>query len=257
MRVLNRGLRGLLLMAGAGCLQASTGCKLFREPRTEALVATHEAAGLKYLEVVPVGPDIDEPLPLVVLVHGLGDRPRASWIGSDSPPARYILPQAPTPHGTGFCWFPYRVNEQNPELDRYVEIAADKLARFIKVVSARHLTSEKPIIAGFSQGGILSLAVALNYPELVSSAQPVAGYLPPALWPEAPDPKANPPIRASHGAEDQIIAVEPTLAMVDILKKRGFDIRLRLFPGEGHHQSPEMKAMMERVIVHTMDHSLR
>ena len=225
-----------------------TGCGLFREPRTEPVIAQHELAGLKYLEVVPVGPDIEEPIPLVVLIHGMGDMPRADWIEADAQPARYLMPQAPTPYGTGYSWFPYHINEQNPDLDGHVLAAAEQLAAFVRAAEQRHLTAGRPIVAGFSQGGILSMALALRHPERVAMAQPVAGYLPESLWPTAPNPKHNPPIRASHGEEDRIIAIAPTAAMVETLHRRGFDITLERFPGIGHTQSPQMQDMMERII---------
>lgn len=236
----------ICILALLPCLVST--CGLLRRPRTAPVIAYHEAAGIHYIEVVPVGPELDEALPMVVLIHGLGDTPRAAWIGPDAAPARYLLPQAPSAFGAGYSWFPYRINEQNPELDQHVSAAADQLAQFIRIAQLRHLTAGLPIVAGFSQGGILSMALALAHPEQIALAQPVAGYLPESLWPTTPNPKHNPPIRASHGTDDRIIAIAPTIAMVETLRRRGFDITLQRFVGVGHTQSPQMKDMMNQVI---------
>src|SRR4051812_29496342 len=55
------------------------------------------AAGFDYLEAVRGGARAAERLPMVVLIHGLGDAPRADWL--DLVPqevgARVIMPRAP------------------------------------------------------------------------------------------------------------------------------------------------------------------
>ena len=225
------------------------GCHAPKPPRTEPLIEEHEAAGLHYLEVVPVGPDLDEPLPMVVFIHGLGDRPRPEWIEPSAPPARYILPRAPRPYGEGYSWFPYRVGEHDPELDIHIEAATEQLAQMLKVAVQRHPTEGLPVVSGFSQGGILTYGLALRHPELVSAAHPVSGFYPKALWPKHIRAKdENPPIRAAHGTADNIIPYKPTQTMVAVLKKRGFDIALRGFPEVGHQVSSGMREMSDAFI---------
>ena len=226
----------------------SLGCRAPKPPRTKPLIAAREAAGLHYVEVVPVGPDLDEPMPMVVFIHGLGDRPRASWIEPNAQPARYILPQAPRPHGDGYSWFPYRVGEQDPELEIHIEAAIEKLASMLKAVLTQHPTEGLPIVSGFSQGGILTFGLALRHPELVSAAHPIAGFLPKVLWPMHRKAAANPTIRAAHGTADRVIPFGPTQEMVSTLDRRGFDISLRAFPNVGHGRSSAMREMSDAFI---------
>lgn len=227
----------LLLLAAA--------CQAPPPQRLEPLVAEHDLAGVHYVEVVPVTADLSRPLPMVVLIHGLGDKPRASWIVRDAYPARYILPQAPEPYGDGYSWFPYRIGEQNPDLAQHIEAGIELLSGFLREAVRKHPTYGKPIVSGFSQGGILTYGLALQHPAQLSAAHPVAGVLPEELWPEEPLSKSQPPIRAAHGGADPIIPVEPTVDMVQALAERGFDVRLRRFAQVGHTRSPDMEQMAD------------
>ena len=48
----------------------------------------------------------------------------------------------------------------------------------------------KVVVTGFSQGGMLSYALALHHPELIEYALPISGMLPEVLWPTTPPPSA-------------------------------------------------------------------
>jgi phospholipase/carboxylesterase len=134
-------------------------------------------------------------------------------------------------------------------LEIHIEAITNRLAQMLKAVVHRYPTEGLPIISGFSQGGILTFGLALRHPELVSAAHPISGFLPTALWPMRPrSGAANPPIRAAHGTADRVVPFEPTRSMTAALKKRGFDIRLRGFPGVGHAKSLAMREMSDAFI---------
>ncbi len=199
-------------------------------------------AGLRYVEVVPSDAAPDEELPLVVMIHGMGDRARPIYglRASRSTRARFILPQAPTRQSRGYTWLPYSIATDHPSLLDAIPARARQIATLIEVISTTRPTRGKAVVTGFSQGGILSFAVALLEPERVGLALPVAGYLPIELWPHHDDSGSYPPIRALHGTADPVVAYDPTREMTDTLRARGLDITLRPFPGVGHTQPPEM-----------------
>jgi phospholipase/carboxylesterase len=206
-----------------------------------------QAAGLHYLERTLAGGDPTQPLPMVIMIHGMGDAPRADWFtaaGEIKTPMRLIMPRAPTPYYDGFSWFAYDPQKRDPELlARGIAAAAAQLARAVELLRVRRPTRGRPVVTGFSQGGMLSYALALHYPELVAFSHPISGTLPEPLWPrEKPEGKRFPRIAAMHGDRDQLVPIALTRRLHERLSALGFDNSLREFPGVGHQISAEMEA---------------
>ncbi len=202
------------------------------------------AAGVRYLEVVRGGARGDDVLPLVVMIHGLGDVAHDGWLPGFDAPVRLVMPQAPTPYGDGFAWFEYRfADSRSEQLARGIADAADRLARAIESMRANRPTRGKPIVVGFSQGGMLSYALALHHPEVVRLAIPISGLLPEPLWPKQKAPGvAYPPIRALHGDADDLVPIGAARALVARLGTLGFDATLAEHAGVPHHVTPAMAA---------------
>lgn len=189
-------------------------------------------------------------LPIVIAVHGLGDRPEsfarlfASYPGS----ARVIIPAAPRPHGEGGSWFTVNLQDpSDPTRLASMEEAAEQLATLARELRERYPRAPAPILTGFSQGGLLSYLVAVRHPGLIRRAVPVSGWLPEPFWPRTAAPGA-PPIRGLHGDEDKRIPLGPTRDAVAALSARGWDASLETFPGVGHSLSPEMRARLYELI---------
>ncbi|MDH5670913.1 MAG: dienelactone hydrolase family protein [Myxococcales bacterium] len=210
-----------------------------------------QCAGLRYLELLRGGAKADSALPMVVLIHGLGDRPRDVWIGEVGVPMRIILPQAPIPRGPGFSWFEFRVGDgDSAGLARGIATAAAQLARALEGLRAVRPTRGLPFVGGFSQGGMLSYALALGHPQVLSMAHPIAGMLPRPLWPrEKPAGVRLPPIRAAHGDSDRIVPAAADRALHAHLKKLGYDAELREYPGVAHQISPEMGERLGAIVM--------
>lgn len=201
------------------------------------------AAGLRTLEVVRGGARAEERLPLVVVIHGLGDRAHAEWLAGLRVPVRLVMPQAPTRYGGGFAWFEYRARSAPPdELARGITRAAEQLARAIEVLERERPTRGRPIVTGFSQGGMLSYALALAHPERIALALPVAAFLPEPLWPRARAPGVRyPPIRALHGDADSLVPVDGARKLVAHLDALGFDAELGEHRGVEHTLTEAME----------------
>jgi phospholipase/carboxylesterase len=212
------------------------------------------ASGLSFLEHV-YGAAPDARLPMVVLIHGMGDRPRVGWpevLGSTlKQPVRYILPQAPRPYGSGFSWFDYEIHGVNEprSLANGIAGACEQLARAIAVLRDHRPTVGRAIVSGFSQGGMLSFALALRHPELVAAAQPISGTLPEPLWPTARPHDANlPSIRALHGMNDTIVPIDGPRRLVARLRELGYDATLEEFPATAHEISPGMALRLTQTV---------
>lgn len=226
---------------------ASTGAATRDTPPRENATPSASAAPTKparYLERVTGGANPHESLPLVVALHGLGDTPEAFgelYAGFDGK-ARILLLGAPDAFGGGYSWFPFRPEASDEERAREISRAAERLAPMLPSLAAARPTRGKPILTGFSQGGMLSFAIAARHPELVACALPIGGVLPEALWPPL-DPKVrHPRIVALHGEDDTRVPIAPTRAGITALTARGYDARLEAFPGVGHQIPAAMRA---------------
>ncbi len=206
------------------------------------------AAGLRYLEQCVGACAEGAEVPMAILIHGLGDRPRHGWLEGAShitAPLRLIMPQAPTPYYDGFAWFPYRIRDNDPDqLASGIAGAAKQLARAIAQLAAQRPTAGKPMVMGFSQGGMLSFALALRHPEGLALSLPISGMLPEPLWPaDKPSGRRFPRILALHGDADEIVPIDPARGLVRRLKELDYEVEFREYPGVGHHITPAMEAV--------------
>lgn len=215
-----------------------------------------EASGLEYLQIVTGGADPDAPLPVVVAIHGLGDNPNSFRLLLDDLPARarVVVPRAPTPHGEdGFSWFAFRADDGGEgarQLAGGITESAEKIAKLLESLARRYQGPSRSVACGFSQGGILSFALAAAHPELLASVVPVSGYLPPSLWPASrPKVRPLPKVAALHGDDDHLVSVQSARWTVEALRSNGYDATLRSWPEVGHAVVPAMRATLAAAVV--------
>jgi len=137
---------------------------------------------LEYLERVTAGAGPDERLPLVVAIHGLGDRPErfVNLFDGFETPVRLVVPRAPRAWGDGYTWFPLRdptAGEGEGVVDGLLR-SASLIAQLIESVGSQRPTRGTAVVTGFSQGGALSFVLAVKHGELVRLAVPIGGWLP-------------------------------------------------------------------------------
>jgi len=242
------------LRALTGDLQFDSGIPDAGLPRLEGdvpglQVRTGWAEGLYYVEAVfGRGVGFDDPMPMAVLIHGRGDRARIPggpfWgLGA---PLRVIVPQAPDPLGEGFEWLPVRVGQNLVDrLTTSMLQRAGQIARMLHELTVTLPTVGKPMVVGFSQGGLLTFTLAVQHSDIVQAAFPLAAWLPPALVPAYKRTDVGyPRIRGMHGTSDTVISVGPTEEVYALLDEREFDAELVLFDGVAHEMSEEMNAQL-------------
>jgi phospholipase/carboxylesterase len=232
------------------CVFLSTGCTRPEASQpssgrsTQKAVAEQTAPPLEYLEYLSAGADTKEKLPVVLAIHGLGDSP-GNYIGLyETLPieARIIAPRAPTSYGPGFSWFSIRIPfRANRSLGEGIGAAADLIGNLLDWLSVNVPMKGKPIVTGFSQGGMISFAVAVRHPEKIRAAIPMSGAIPQSLL-EGKPPLASRSvaIRALHGDADDMVPVEPARKTVRMLREKGWDVELKEYPGTGHTISDNM-----------------
>ena len=217
-----------------------------------------QEAGLFYLEVVMGEADFETPLPLVLLLHGRGDRPRVPGgpFAHVPTPLRLLLPRAPLPLGEGYTWIDVSITDGNPEaLAKALAHRARHLAVFLERVGRQRPVLGRPILAGFSQGAMLTYTLAVQRPETFNFAFPLVGWLPPGLWPaERPADEPSPMLRSVHGTADSVMPIGPTRHLVEILRARRWPAELREFDGVGHVMTPKMNATFEVWLEQAAEH---
>lgn len=195
---------------------------------TESREALEWKAGekLNYLQFLPDGYDKDaaEPYPLVIFLHGAGERgDNLDQIRKWGPPAMatkamksyglpFILAAPQCPQGR--WWNPDEI------------IALTKhLAKSLRVDEKRiHLT-------GISMGGFGTWACLTKEPDLYASGVPICGGGDPAQAAKLKDI----PIWAFHGRKDDAVPVAKTEEMEKaILGAEGKKLRVTYYPEERH-----------------------
>jgi phospholipase/carboxylesterase len=199
---------------------------------------------LEFVERVTGGARPEDTLPLIIAVHGLGDRPEhfVRFLEGLPFPARVVAPQGPTARGRGFSWFPVAQLPpvpDDPVREQGIRESAAKLADLARWLAAHRPTRGRPVITGFSQGGILSYAVAARHPDAIAAAVPVSGALPAKLRPAR---AAAVPVRAFHGEADDVIPFAADDETVKALRAAGADVTLKSYPGVRHAIPAAMRA---------------
>lgn len=233
---------------------AATGPAAAPAPAPAAAVPPAPAAGPQWVDHsesglrVLVFPAVSDTAPLVIALHGRGDKPEAfqRMLAHLSDRVNLHLPAGLLPQGGGHSWFDGRAAADDAELGAGVGAAADRIARYIEAVRR---PGQPVVVTGFSQGGMLSFTLAVRHPAQVDLALPLGGFLPASLRPAGGPGPDTPPVRALHGADDTRIPTAWAEETVRRLAAAGFDATLETFPGVGHGVSPPMRATLDAALL--------
>jgi phospholipase/carboxylesterase len=189
------------------------------------------------------GAKTSDNVPLVVAIHGLGDRPESfgEIFAGMSSRARLILPYGLSAYGDGFSWFP--ISRLEPKaLAEGTTLAADELSGLIASIEQTRPIRGKTIVTGFSQGGMLSFTLAVLHPDQIGEALPISGLLAPPLFPHSwPIGKVTPRVHAFHGDADDRVPVGGARDSIGALSSVGFSATLSEYPNVRHSISADMR----------------
>ncbi len=174
----------------------------------------------------------------VIWLHGLGAdghdfEPVAPELNlPDDLGVRFIFPNAPVRPVTinaGMAmraW--YDIKTPNLREQEDVESIAQSDALIIQYINAemeKGIPANKIILAGFSQGGAITLHTGLRFPEKLAGLLALSTYLPlpSQLEKEATEYK-DIPVMMAHGIADPVIPVDQGRASSQTLKDLGYDV---------------------------------
>lgn len=94
--------------------------------------------------------------------------------------------------------------------------------------------SEKIMLAGFSQGGVVALHASLRYPKRLAGIMALSTYLPfvENLFEQMKPAQKGLPVFAAHGEFDPVIPFASWRDYVPKLKDRGFEVEAHRYPME-------------------------
>jgi len=154
--------------------------------------------------------------PLLILLHGYGSNEHDLFSFASELPDELLIISAKAPltlMPNSNAWYTIHLDNIQGKFSDIPEAlkARDTIATFIDEIKATYQTNlSKTFLLGFSQGTILSYAVALNYPEKVQHVIALSGYINDELLPVNLDKNAftNLDFFISHGTVDQVLPLE-------------------------------------------------
>jgi phospholipase/carboxylesterase len=184
--------------------------------------------------------------PLILLLHGYGSNEEDLFSFATELPDEYYIISARAPYDMqygAYAWYAINFDaDQNKFSDHeQAKVSRDIIAGFIDELVANYpIDATQIALVGFSQGSILSYAVALSYPEKVQKVVAMSGYLNLEIVAEdyLINNFANLKIFASHGTVDQVIPVEWARKTPAILENLGINITYKEYP-VGHGVAPQ------------------
>ncbi|HVY25878.1 MAG TPA: alpha/beta fold hydrolase [Polyangiaceae bacterium] len=185
----------------------------------------------------------------VVLLHGYGaagDDLASLAERLARPGSRFILPAAPLPQGSGRAWWriegrrpPHAWDEQLPGgfvPNPQVASARRQVQQLLRDVKARYAPG-RLVLAGFSQGAMLSLDVALQAEPSVDRVGVLSGVmLADSLAALKTQRIDKPRFFMSHGRSDTVLPFAAAERAYEMLDARGYSVDFHDF--DGGHQIP-------------------
>ncbi|MBS4056265.1 MAG: dienelactone hydrolase family protein [Bacteroidales bacterium] len=214
----------------------------------QARLFIHEADTMPYRILIPDGFDGQKKYPLIVFLHGSGERGNdnqaqlvhgASLFSRpdvrEKYPALVIFPQCATDD-----YWANMVDSLDADSSRQFAFYPDREAgkgMHMVMLLITQLASEKWVdqsriyIGGLSMGGMGTFELLYRMPDTFAAAFPMCG----GGNPETTQHFAKKvPLWIFHGQDDPVVKSEYSIAMAKAIKANGGTVKLSLYPGVGH-----------------------
>lgn len=183
--------------------------------------------------------------PVILLLHGYGSNEQDLFSFASELPKEYFVISAQAPYEMGYGSYAWYAINFTADMEKFSDLeqaasSRDLIAEFIDELIEKYPIDPKEVtLLGFSQGAILSYAVALSYPKKVKQVAALSGYLNLDIVNQA-NPESLKHLRfyISHGSVDQVIPVEWARQAQPYLSNLGLDAQYFEYP-IGHGVSPK------------------
>jgi len=171
----------------------------------------------RYLVAVPEG---DGPWPLLLFLHGSAERgANLELVKRHGPPK--LLAEGRN--------FPFVV--LSPQCPRGQWWSAETLEALLDhALAAYPVDPDRVCVTGISMGGYGAWSLAARCPRRLAALVPICG----GGSPRVARNLREVPVWAFHGAHDDSVAPDESVAMVEALQRAGGNARLTIYPDLGH-----------------------
>lgn len=196
------------------------------------------------LERIVIEPQV-EATAVVVWLHGLGDSgagfaPVVPALGLPADHSiRFIFPHAPEQAVTingGYimrAWYDIKSMDLHDRADMQGVMASElSVQTLIDEQIAAGIPSDRIVLAGFSQGGVMSLFTGLRYPQKLAGIMALSCYLPTGdvLPSQLTVANADTPILQQHGEQDDVVPLSAGLLAKEALIAGGYPVQWQTYP---------------------------
>ena len=231
---------GVLVMMSAERNPSAAGPAGFEE-RTVSVPEAGQPVEFKYRLLRPAAVEPGRKLPLVLFLHGAGERGSdnerqlkylPTWLAEEENRRRYpcfvLAPQCRVDHRwVEVDWSDKTSVPQKPEMT--VDMAA-AVAALDAVMKIEPVDPGRVYLTGLSMGGYGSWDLAARMPERFAAVIPICGG-----GDEATAPKLKPlPTWCFHGDADKAVPVERSRTMVEAVRAAGGRVQYTEYAGVGH-----------------------
>ncbi|MEY2833841.1 MAG: hypothetical protein RLZZ574_3100 [Cyanobacteriota bacterium] len=197
------------------------------------------------IEAISAIPNDTQPTYLLVVLHGWGANyqdfvPFAKVL--NLPGFGYLFPNAPFAHFQvpgGRAWYAL----ENKDFTGLAESRQLLLDWLTSLEASTGVPLERTIMAGFSQGGAMTLDVGLTLP--LAAVCSFSGYL--HYEPQVQLNKTYPPTIIIHGKQDSVVPIQAAVKAKDELSKIGVAVQYHEFE-MAHEVRDEAIALFQQFI---------
>lgn len=185
--------------------------------------------------------------PLILLLHGYGSNEEDLFSFASELPDDYYVISARAPYDLqygSYAWYAinFDADENKFSDNEQARKSRDLIARFVDELTINYpIDADNITLLGFSQGAILSYAIALSHPEKVKNVIALSGYANEDIMEENFKKNDFSQLRIfhSHGTVDQVIPIDWARKTKPFLEKLGIASVYKEYP-IGHGISPQV-----------------
>lgn len=184
-----------------------------------------EATQLGYILTGPDNIQPNERLPLIVFLHGAGER------GDDIEKLKiYCVPKLFTKNQEHKGIRAYTLSPQCPHNTTWIDYKKELKALIEDIADSNQVDKANISLCGISMGGFGTWEMALTYPEMFSKIAPLCGGgMNWRAW------ALSMPIRVFHGRLDDVVPLSQSEAMVNSAKAQGKNVEFTIYDDLSHN----------------------